>query len=189
MSRLPLTLRTLGRTGNLANAMDPGTKLSGRLKWVESWDFLYGNSWRSCSGVICGNGWVCGKIKGVLDDADTYIRKKKLEKRVPTKWQYELYNGQEKKEMSYPVVWAIVYWCLYLPTWLLTNIQVCVVIIHLNIFTFFKASNPSSFVHNYVKSNYTFMAIYPLSMGNNPFSYLILHRISITYQLFIYFFK
>lgn len=77
VSQLMLTLRMLGRTGNLANAMDPGTKLSGKLKWVESWDFLYGNSWRSCSGVICGNGWACGKIESVLDKARISKKKKK----------------------------------------------------------------------------------------------------------------
>lgn len=51
-----LTLRMLGRTGKLAKAMDPGTKLSGKLKCIESSDFLYGKSFWSCSGVISGNG-------------------------------------------------------------------------------------------------------------------------------------
>lgn len=39
-----LTLRMLGRTGKLAKAIDPGTKLSGKLKCIESSDFLYGKS-------------------------------------------------------------------------------------------------------------------------------------------------
>lgn len=51
-----LTLRILGRTGKLAKAMDPGTKLSGKLKCIESSDFLYGKSFWSCSGVMPGDG-------------------------------------------------------------------------------------------------------------------------------------